>query len=98
MLNLDTNKVTAEGGLREREAKEMGMKANLLESFELPQVAMATGADTSKDPSTSAHMLNWMQCVRSREKNPCTYRSRLQSCYCGHHGKCSLSDRIARHF
>src|SRR5674476_121413 len=68
MMNLDNNKVTSEGGLHEREAKEMGMKANLLESYELPQVAMATGADTSKDPSTSAHMLNWMQCVRSREK------------------------------
>ena len=68
MLNLDTNKVTSEGGLGEREAKDMGMKANLLANFELPKVAMATGADTSKDLSTSNHMLNWMECVRSRQK------------------------------
>lgn len=68
MLNLDTNKVTSEGGLREGEARAMGMKANLLESFELPKVEMATSADTRKDPSTSAHMQNWMECVRSRNK------------------------------
>lgn len=68
MLNLDTNKITPEGGLREGDAKSMGLKANLLQSYELPKVAMATGADTSRDPSTSAHMLNWMKCVRSREK------------------------------
>ena len=68
MLNLDTNKVTSEGGMNEREAKAMGLKANLLDSFELPKVAMATSADTAKDSSTSAHMLNWMECVRSRAK------------------------------
>src|SRR5262245_29696541 len=34
-LNLDTNKVTPEGGLKERYAKEMGMKANLLEPYSL---------------------------------------------------------------
>jgi len=68
MLNLDTNKVTSEGGLRENDAKSMGMKANLLESFELPQVAMTTSADTRKDPSTSAHVQNWMECVRTRKK------------------------------
>ncbi|MEI6274851.1 MAG: Gfo/Idh/MocA family oxidoreductase [Prolixibacteraceae bacterium] len=68
MLNLDTNKVTSEGGLNEREAKAMGLKANLLDTFELPKVAMATSADTAKDSSTSAHMLNWMECVRSRKK------------------------------
>ncbi|MCE1199547.1 MAG: Gfo/Idh/MocA family oxidoreductase [Marinilabiliales bacterium] len=68
MMNLDTNMVTPEGGLKENEAKPMGLKANLLESFELPKVAMATNANTMKDPSTSAHMLNWMECVRSRQK------------------------------
>ena len=68
MLNLDTNKVTSEGGLEENHAKAMGMKANLLDSFELPKVGMTTSADTRKDPSTSAHMNNWMECVRSRKK------------------------------
>jgi len=68
MLNLDTNKVTSEGGLKENEAKAMGLKANLLDSFELPKVEMTTSANTMKDPSTSAHMRNWMECVRSRAK------------------------------
>lgn len=68
MLNLDTNKVTPEGGLREREAGAMKMKANLLEPFELPQVSVDTSANTSGDSQTSAHMKNWMECVRSRKK------------------------------
>jgi predicted dehydrogenase len=68
MLNLDTNKVTSEGGLKDKEAQAMGLKANLLEPFELPKVAITTSANTQKDPETSAHMLNWMQCVRSRAK------------------------------
>jgi predicted dehydrogenase len=68
MLNLDTNQVTPEGGLREREASAMKMKANLLEPYELPQVAMTTSANTSGDSQTSAHMRNWMDCVRSRKQ------------------------------
>jgi predicted dehydrogenase len=68
MLNLDTNKVTSEGGLEEREARAMGMKANLLEPFDLPSVTIETSADTGGDPMTIAHMKNWMECVRSRKK------------------------------
>ena len=68
MMNLDTNKVTPEGGLREREAAAMKMKANLLEPFDLPGVTIETAADTGGDPMTTAHMKNWMECVRSRKK------------------------------
>jgi predicted dehydrogenase len=68
MLNLDTNKVTPEGGLKDREAADMGLKQNLLESFDLPKVAVATGANTSGDSMTSAHMRNWMECIRSRKQ------------------------------
>ena len=68
MLNLDTNKVTSEGGLNEREAKAMNMKGNLLEPFELPGMRIETGADTGGDPMTTAHMRNWMECVRDRKK------------------------------
>jgi len=63
MLNLDTNQVTPEGVLREREAAAMNLKANLLEPYELPKVAVDTDANTSGDSQTSAHMKNWMECV-----------------------------------
>jgi predicted dehydrogenase len=68
MMNLDNNTVTPEGGLQSEEASAMGMKPNLLESFKLPDVKVATGSNTSGDALTSAHMRNWMECVRSREK------------------------------
>jgi len=68
MLNLDTNKITPEGGLTEREAKAMNMKANLLEPFELPGMKIETNANTGGDPMTTAHMRNWMECVRDRKK------------------------------
>ncbi len=68
MLNLDTNKITSEGGLVEREAKAMNMKANLLEPYTLPAMSVETAADTGGDPMTTAHMRNWMECVRSRQK------------------------------
>jgi predicted dehydrogenase len=68
MLNLDTNKITAEGGLREREAAAMKLPANLLEPFDLPQMKLETAADTGGDPMTSMHMRNWMECVRSRKQ------------------------------
>ncbi|HTE24145.1 Gfo/Idh/MocA family protein [Flavitalea sp.] len=68
MLNLDTNQVTAEGGLTERQAAQMGLKANILTPFTLPNAAkMETAADTGGDPMTSLHMRNWMECVLSRK-------------------------------
>lgn len=68
MLNLDTNQVSAEGGLSERSAAEMGMKANLLTPFTLNNAAkMETSANTGGDPMTSLHMRNWMDCVRNRK-------------------------------
>jgi predicted dehydrogenase len=67
-LNLDTNKVNSEGGLRAGEAKAMNMKENLLEPFELPGFKVETNANTGSDPMTNAHMKNWMECVRDRKK------------------------------
>jgi hypothetical protein len=70
MLNLDTNKISAEGGLRQKEAAEMNMKPNLLQELSLLEAAPArveTGANTGADKLTSAHMRNWMECVRSRQ-------------------------------
>ncbi len=67
-LNLATNKVTPDGGLTERHASAMGMEANLLEEYELPTGSVVTRADTGVDNMTSAHMRNWMECVRSRKE------------------------------
>lgn len=68
MMNLDTNKITPEGGLVEREAKVMGLKANLLAPFDLPGARVETSANTGGDPQTVAHVKNWMECVRSRKQ------------------------------
>jgi predicted dehydrogenase len=68
-LNLDTNKVTPEGGLKENHAKAMGKTANLLAPLTLSdEGGVETAADTGKDPQTEAHMRNWMECVRNRNQ------------------------------
>lgn len=66
-LNLDTNEVSANGGMQAADARDMGMEANLLEGFKLPDVKVATSANTGGDPMTYLHMRNWMECVRSRK-------------------------------
>ncbi len=68
MINLDTNEISATGGLREREATAMGLKANLLSPFKLEGVKVATDANTGGDPLTFNHIKNWMECVRSRKQ------------------------------
>ena len=67
MMDLDTNEITPTGGLREREAQAMNMKAYLLEKFDLPKSRAEAEANTGGDPLTSAHMRNWMECVRARK-------------------------------
>ncbi|MEK9741270.1 MAG: Gfo/Idh/MocA family oxidoreductase [Flavobacteriaceae bacterium] len=69
-LNLDTNKVTSNGGLSAGQARQMGMNSNLLNDYDLSEsdVKVVTSADTGADNMTSMHMLNWMECVRSRAK------------------------------
>lgn len=69
-LNLDTNQISPEGGLKENHAKAMGMKANLLPSMSLNEMAakVSTDADTGGDELTLSHVRNWMECVRSRKQ------------------------------
>jgi predicted dehydrogenase len=68
-LNLDTNKITPEGGLKENHAKAMNMPANLLPEVSLKEpVKVSTDASTGSDSLTTAHMRNWMECVRSRKQ------------------------------
>jgi predicted dehydrogenase len=68
MLDLDSNTISPNGGLRQREAAEMGMQTNLLKEMTLAEAAKSvTSADTGADTMTVAHMRNWMECVRSRK-------------------------------
>ncbi|MEW6129918.1 MAG: Gfo/Idh/MocA family oxidoreductase [Acidobacteriota bacterium] len=68
-LNLDTNKIGPQGGLRENYAKAMGMQPFLLPEMSLTEetAKAETAASTGVDSSTLAHMRNWMECVRSRK-------------------------------
>ena len=69
-LNLNTNKISPHGGLEERHAKAMKMSANLLPEMDISAMAekVVTSANTGGDSLTSAHMRNWMECVRSRKE------------------------------
>ncbi len=69
MLDMDKQRVTPDGGLTAKAGAEMKMPANQLKSFALSEnvEAASTSANTGADPQTSANMLNWMECVRSRK-------------------------------
>jgi len=70
-LNLDTNKISPEGGLKLKEAADMGMQANLLAEGSLVDESkkekIETSANTGTDSTTTAHVRNWMECIRSRK-------------------------------
>jgi len=69
ILNLDSNKVTPEGGLTKEEAEVMGLKENRLPELSLTEPGgVVTAAVTGGDDATLAHMRNWMECVRSRKQ------------------------------
>jgi len=67
-LNLDTNKITPDGGLSQRSAAEMGMAENRIAPFDLPSVQIETASNTGSDPMTNLHIRNWMECVKSRKQ------------------------------
>jgi predicted dehydrogenase len=68
-MDLDKNAITSEGGLTEKYAAEMDMKANLLPTASLTKSAAAasTAADTGSDDMTVANVRNWLECIRSRK-------------------------------
>src|SRR6218665_96843 len=68
-LNLVTNKVSSKGGLTEKQAKSMDMQANLLPEMQLADLSekAVASANTGGDRLTSAHMRNFMECIRSRK-------------------------------
>lgn len=69
-LNLITNKVSPKGGLKENHAKVMNMNSILLPEMSLVEKTekVAASANTGGDTLTTAHMGNWMACVRSRKQ------------------------------
>jgi hypothetical protein len=62
--------VSPEGGLEKRFAEAMNMKPNLLPNLDLvtEKVEVVASANTGGDALTSAHMRNWMECIRSRKQ------------------------------
>ena len=68
-LNLITNTVSSEGGLKEGPAKAMGMKANLLPEIKLSElIKVDVAANAGVDDLVTNHMRNWMECIRSRKQ------------------------------
>jgi predicted dehydrogenase len=69
-LNLITNKVSSDGGLRKNHAEAMNMQPFLLADVNLADNApkVVASANTGADTLTSAHMRNWMECIRSRQQ------------------------------
>ncbi|HEX5667281.1 MAG TPA: Gfo/Idh/MocA family oxidoreductase [Chitinophagaceae bacterium] len=67
-MNLNTNKISPTGGLRKNHADAMGMQPNLLPEVSLENIQVVASANTGGDVLTSAHMRNWMECVRSRKQ------------------------------
>ena len=68
-LNLITNRVSPVGGLQSNHAEAMQMQPNLLPQLDLvkEKIKVEASANTGGDALTSAHMRNWMECVRSRK-------------------------------
>ncbi len=68
-LNLATGKVTSNGGLDKKNAADMKMEPNLLSDFSLKgATAPVTAANTGADELTTAHVKNWLECLRSRKQ------------------------------
>lgn len=69
-IDLEKGTVSGEGGLKEREARAMGMAPNQVAEMKLsdPDDRAVTAANTGADGMTTAHMRNWMECVRSRKQ------------------------------
>ena len=69
-MDLNTNMISPTGGLSEKNAKAMGLQANLLPEMSLKEVEekVETSANTGGDALTTNHMRNWMECVRSRKQ------------------------------
>jgi predicted dehydrogenase len=68
-LDASKGRVTPAGGLTQKAAEAMGMKPNLLPEVKLGEAKSGEMADTATgaDDAVSAHLRNWMECIRSRK-------------------------------
>lgn len=90
-LNLDTRKVTSIGGLQANHARAMGMQPNLLAEHTLAGEAATTAANTGADNMTTAHMDNWLSCLRTRKKPNASVEAGYQ-----HSIACIMANAAAR--
>ncbi|MEI6945879.1 Gfo/Idh/MocA family oxidoreductase [Paraflavisolibacter sp. H34] len=68
-LNLNTNRISPRGGLTREAAAAMNQQPFLLPEMTLPQAEkVVAAANTGGDLLTSAHVRNWMECIRSRRQ------------------------------
>lgn len=68
-LNLSNGQVSSNGGMTQADGKSMNAAANLLEPMKLEGAkAATTSANTGADELTTAHMQNWLECLRSRKE------------------------------
>jgi hypothetical protein len=66
---MSTNKVSPAGGLTRHAADAMHMQPDLLPEMTLSSAEkVVTSANTGGDALTSAHIRNWMECIRSRKQ------------------------------
>jgi len=68
-LNLTTGKVSPEGGLTERYAKNVAKPTTLVEKTLLNDRGNTEppDSDSKADATVVAHMRNWLECLRSRK-------------------------------
>jgi predicted dehydrogenase len=79
-LNLETNRITPDGGLTRTMAQVMGMEENKLPEISLAEEGgVETAADTGTDPVTLAHMRNWMECGYNHSVALCMTIAAMQS-------------------
>ena len=90
-LNLDTRKVTPRGGLGGNDATSMKMEPNLVDERELKGEAAVATAATGADPMTTAHMHNWLGCLRSRKQTNAPIEAGYQ-----HSVACIMANAAAR--
>jgi predicted dehydrogenase len=100
MLNLDTNKITPEGGLRKKEADEMQMPPNQLTEMSLADPVEKRRCHERQyrcGQSHVSHMRNWMECSQSPDA-PCECAGWLQSFDGNLYDCCSVAIRTTGHF